>query len=236
MKEIKNRQLIIIGGGYSLKKPIEDGLWDKLKDKYAFGLNYNYKHFDSTCLMGVDDEFYNLEFENLKNIPLIVFGYDKDVKKWHPNTLKLKCHNKYLGRDLNQGVYSSRLTGMFALTLGVYLLDIGEIFLLGYDFGWKSDKVINKQYATHYYQGTIKHRGIGHISYYNSKGRIKSDFAPYKDEKKVKIYNVIGDPESKIETFEKIDYNTFYKLLDNKIYNQKELRVEIRKKLKEYKL
>ncbi|KKN13894.1 hypothetical protein LCGC14_1001630 [marine sediment metagenome] len=122
------KQLVIIGGGDSLTEPVSQGLWSKLEGRYTIGLNYNYIHFNSTCLMGVDDEFYNGEGERLESLPLIVFGFDKDVKKYYPNTIVLKTNNKYT-RDLSNKVYKSQLTGLFSLTLGIYLLDVGEIFL-----------------------------------------------------------------------------------------------------------
>ena len=229
------KQLVIIGGGNSLETPVAEGLWDKLKGKYTLGINYNYYHFNSTCLLGTDDEFYNAEVKALESLPLIVFGFDKEVKKYHPNTIVLRTRHNYLDRDLSKGIYCSRLTGMFALTLGINLLDVGEIFLLGYDFGGNKNKIVDKQYATHYYKG-IKHRGIGHCGYYDTTCRIKSDFEPYLIEKKVKIYNVIGEPESKTPTFEKINYDTFYNKLNKEELDQDKLRVDIIKKLKEIRL
>ncbi len=236
------KQLVIIGAGDSLKIPVANGLWNKLKGRYTIGLNYNYQHFNNTCLMGVDDEFYNAKVKTLEPLPLIVFGFDKEIKKYHPNTIVLRTRHNYLGRDLSKGIYCSRLTGMFALTLGINLLDVGEIFLLGYDFGWNPNKIINKQYATHYYQGDVEpdstkvydHRGIGHCSYYDTTCRIKTDFEPYLIENKVKIYNVIGEPESKTPTFEKISYDTFYNKLNKGDLDQEWLRKSIRQKLEEY--
>lgn len=232
-----SRQLVIIGGGDSIRAEAEQGLWSKLEGRYTIGLNYNFYHFNSTCLMGVDDEFYNNKevFEKLEKLPLIVFGFDKEVKKYHPNTIVLRTHYKY-SRDLSSGAYCSRLAGMFALTLGIYLLDVGTIFLLGYDYNWNEKKIMNNKFVTHYYQGEIKHRGIGHWSYYNSIERTKNDFAPYKDETKVKVFNVIGEPESRIPIFEKIDYPTFYSKLDNVVYDQTKLREEIKKKLQCFKM
>ena len=39
------KQIIIVGGGTSIKEGISKGLWSKLDNKYTFGLNYSYKYF-----------------------------------------------------------------------------------------------------------------------------------------------------------------------------------------------
>ena len=85
------------------------------------------------------------------------------------------------------------------------------------------------RYLTHFYQNDINHRGIGKVSYYNSQNRAVVDFKPYKKEKKVKIYVV--SRKSKIETFPKISYDKFFQKLDNNIYNQNQLRTDIKKKV-----
>jgi len=35
-----NEEVIILGGGYSVKEGIEKGLWNKIKDKNVWSLNY----------------------------------------------------------------------------------------------------------------------------------------------------------------------------------------------------
>ena len=49
------------------------------------------------------------------------------------------------------------------------------------------------------------------------------------NEQKIKIYNV--SPLSKIPVFEKINYTTFFNMLDKNIYNQEELREIIKQKI-----
>ncbi|GAH30598.1 unnamed protein product, partial [marine sediment metagenome] len=62
-----------------------------------------------------------------------------------------------------------RLTGIFALDVGIDLLEEGEIFLLGYDYSeYKNKKDTKKRKVTHFYQEQIEHRGIGHAEYYCS--------------------------------------------------------------------
>ena len=81
----------------------------------------------------------------------------------------LSSISKY-SRDIRHGVYKSSLVGLFALTLGIFFLDEGEIYLLGYDYGAQG-KDGKKRNRTHFYQEDTKHahRGIGKVNYYNSK-------------------------------------------------------------------
>ena len=58
MKKIKPKQLIIIGGGTSIKEGIKKGLWKRLRGKWTIGINYAYRYFDSTMLCFCDSKFY----------------------------------------------------------------------------------------------------------------------------------------------------------------------------------
>jgi len=223
----KPNQLIILGGGTSLREGISKGLWDKLQNTWTFGLNYSYKYFASTCQLFIDDKFYTGQKEELAKLPLII-GRNRQIKTL-PNTILLPASNSKYDRDLLCGVYKASLVGIFALSLAIKILDKGEIYLLGYDYSGQGKD--NKGRAnTHFYQGEINHRGIGKINYYDMKGRAGKDFGVYKDEKKIKIYNV--SPKSHINIFDKISYEDFFKKLDKKQYNQDLLRTEIKNKLK----
>ncbi len=244
---MKPKQLIIIGGGLSIKEGLSKGLWDKLKGHFVIGTNYSFNYFSkSTIQCYVDRDFYKKEYQNMKRLQLIIGqkATDKKVKKLL-NTYFIEGITKY-NRQLKKGIYKASLVGLYALSLGIYLLDEGEIFLLGYDFGEartdykksaKSPQELNKliirdkhnRPLTHFYQREIKHRGIGKINYYNCKDRANRDFKVYINEKKCKIYNV--SLMSKIPTFPKISYDEFFKMLDNKTYNQEDLKIDILKKL-----
>ncbi len=240
----KIKQLVIIGGGTSLSEGINKGLWQKLESKFTIGTNYSYRYFDSTILTFVDRKFYQDEKENLKSLSLIVGKGHKRLEIM-PNTVILPCKSTY-NRNLTDGIYKAGLVGLFALSLGIHLLDEGEIYLLGFDYGEARTKdytkFVNyrelneitirddkKRALTHFYQGEINHRGIGKISYYNEKGRANRDFGVYKNEKKVKIYNV--SLISKIETFPKISYEEFFNRLDGKKYEQNQIINYIKNKL-----
>jgi len=208
---MKNKQLIIIGGGASIKEGIKKDLWKRLKNKFVCGINYSYRYFDSTylCCMNYTD-FYDTNRKELKQLPLVLIPSRPHPSIYEANTLAIYSTSDY------------RLSGIFALDVGLHLLDEGEVFLLGYDYGTINNK-------THFYQGQIEHRGIGKSQYYNRPGHAERDFEIFKQGKKVRIYNVSLD--SKITTFPKISYEEFFKKLNDKSYDQKKLVKSIRQKL-----
>ena len=233
---------IIWGGGYSIKEGLSLGLAEMVKGKFVIGLNWAFiDHPDFTFYSYVDNAsfFAKAGKETLKKLPLIVC---KDFAINHlPNTIPMPSSTYYY-RDLYpnkpypqyKGVYCAKLVGLFALTLAIYLIQEGTIYLLGYDGG----SVLNEQkdqknrILTHYYQeeGNIKHNGIGRVNWYKQKDRLTREFAPYQNEERVKIYNV--SPNSNIDTFEKIGYEEFIKrgkaISES---NQEMLREEIKEKL-----
>ena len=230
------KQTIIIGGGLSIKEGIMAGLWDKLKDRFVIGTNFSYKSYVPTFLTFVDaSTFYNLTDirAELAMLPLIIgCPYQITREQMLPNSIFIPSTNAYI-RDLSKGVYSSRLSGMYALSLAIHLVGQGEVFLLGYDLGTiTKDKDDKGRNITHYYQGRINHVGIGKTYYYNIPRREEIDFGVYKNEKDVKIYNV--SPNSNLHVFEKIDYPTFFSKLDNNQYNQDQLREEIKNAFRAY--
>ncbi len=214
----KPNQLIIIGGGTSIREGIEKGLWDILPGKFVIGTNYSFNYHTATIQCYLDNKFFQEEKEKLKTLPLIVTKTHQ--KNQLNNQITLKLNSKGT-RDLKNGVYKGSLTGIFALSLSIYLLDVGEIFLLGYDFGAQGKGDKGRQ-LTHFYQGKLNHRGVGKVNYYHTSGRAERDFLPFTKEKKIKIYNV--SMNSKINTFKKISYDEFFKKLDNKKYCQSHLR------------
>ena len=202
-----NNSLIIIGGGYSIKQGLEEGLYPKLANRLICGINYAYKYFDLTYLTCLNyTDFYNENRIELSKLPLIVTCNRPHPSRWLTNTILI---NKNFA-----------LSGILALHVGL-LLEPKEIFLLGFDY-----KAIN--HHTHFYQGAISHRGIGKTKYYDYQGHAERDFGQFKDSK-IKIWNV--SPDSKIESFEKINYQSFFKKLDNKNINQDEMRKEIKQRL-----
>jgi len=248
------KQAIILGGGCSVLEGIDKDLFSKLKDKFIIGLNYSHHFVDSTCWMYVDDTYYLNEIKYLEKLPLTVGRLHTNVPT-KPNNIELITASKYV-RDCHHGVYSATLTGLFALSLAIYILDEGEIFLLGFDNssqkGEDKDSLVHDSQGralTHFYQYgniisrytgkplTLKHRGIGKVNWYqatqleNNKriSRAEHEYGVYKNENNVKIWNV--SPNSKIPTFEKINYSTFFNKLNKQTYDQNKLREEIREEL-----
>ena len=249
----KKTQCIIIGGGHSVTEGLNKDLWNKISNKFTVGCNYSYRYYNSTLLCFIDNDFYEQEFINLSNLELIVGKCS--LKNTHPNTIAIPHTNEY-NRGLTKGIYGA-LTGVYALSLAIYLLDVGEIFMLGMDFGAKSNDIkcpiklkeitykgniltaprfiVSKSEGklsrplTHWYQDELEHRGVGQIGYYYIKDKVTNVFKAFEGETKCKIYNVGLD--SRIEQFEKISYDSFFSKLDNEVYNQEELVREIRGKL-----
>jgi len=226
-----NKQIIIIGGGTSIREGIQKRLWVKLNNKYVVGLNYSYKYFSNPTFQSfVDNDFYNENVKDLSKLPLII-GNKKTLKKKLPNTILLPSISKYY-EDIKHGVYKASLVGLWALSLVIYLAEEGDkIYLLGYDYGedkrFKGQKII-----THFYQGDIKHRGIGKINYYSANNRAEKDFGCYRNVKKVKIFNVSKISKIPETIFPQLTYEEFFKQLKNKEYNQDILRTQIKNKLK----
>lgn len=237
---VKPKQLIIIGGGTSINDGIALGLKDKLKDRFVIGCNYAFEFFDCTLTACVDHSFYNPKVDQklwtqerkeahvnkLKNLPMVI-AQGRGVRFKHPNTAFIKCALKY-DRTCQTGIYKSNLCGCYALTLGIYLLDEGEIFLLGMDFGAITDEKIDDKKATHFYQKEFKHRGTGKNNWYEKQGRDEMDYGVYREEKKCKIWNV--SPNSNIRVFDKITYEEMFNKLDNQTFNQDELRAFVTEK------
>lgn len=226
----KPKQLVIIGGGSSIQDGLSKNLWEKLKSHFTIGLNFSFKFFEATFQSFVDSSFYNANSKELEKVPLII-GQGKNLNVKLNNTFTIRCNAQKYNRDLKDGIYKNNLTGIYALSLAIYLLDEGEIFLLGYDSGAISWKFDNKNRPiSHFYQGQVEHRGIGKINYYNSKDRDEKDYGVYRNETKIKIYNV--SPKSNIHVFPKINYDEFFNKLDTNQYDQNELRSWIKEKLK----
>jgi len=233
-----SKQIILVGGGASIKEGVSLGLKEKLDGKFIIAINYAYKHFPHTlCLFGDFNFYVPLEakkdkppkhpdiYEELRKEPLLIYDNDKnDLKEWQlPNTLFIKTGEEYNIEPLKKGFYKHFLTGICALSLAQYLLNYnGEIFLLGFDYG----SIEKKSKETHYYtKEEINHRGQGLVSHYNSSAHSPGKYFRYFKEPKIKIWNVSAI--SKIDNFEKIDYNTMFKLLSDIIYEQEKLRKEV---------
>ena len=225
-----NNEIIIIGGGKSIQNGLFLGLKEKIKNKFVIVCNYAYKHFDHTFMCFCDRDFYRPRpdkdnpniYEELKKLPLIIGINDNGVEEF-------KLDNTVL---LNKK-YKTHLTGVFALSLAMKLMDKGTIYLLGFDWNRRlglperdPNYNPNSDLQIHYYND-IKHRGVGYVGYYENHNPNR-EFAKL-IKKDITIYNV--SVNSNINNFIKISYQTMFRLLNPATYNQNELRKEIRIKL-----
>jgi len=255
-------QIILLGGGASLRYlgALDKGLFNFLQNKFVIGINYSYKFINTTCTLGIDEPLYNSPEHNkeLSTLPLVIWKSYKHLSQGHPNTIFLHANKKY-DRDLKGGIYRASLSGIFALSLAIKLLDLSqkqeilspsgikiqpEICLLGFDYGpqMKDGKVVldsQGKAITHWYQEEFKHRGTGKINWFQqtwldakTMKRIpysELEWRPFINEKEVKIFNVGGT--SKIQMFPHISYEEFFKKEFNTVSNQDEVRKELRETL-----
>lgn len=243
---MKIDSVIILGGGVSLQEGIDLGLYDRIKDKCTFALNYEYKYFDSTVICFNDTNFYLANQKELKNKPLVI-GVDQNQGLiTPPNTYLLKGSDVWIDPlNIKQGIYSNALTGYTAISLAMWLLNKeGIIYLLGYDWSRRTEEdkqkgikanpydhniALEKRTKTHCH-ADIMHRGIGYTSYYETNDPNKK-FLPFLQESNIKIYNV--SLNSNITCFKKINYLEFFKQINNtQNYNQEELQTYIKSIIK----
>jgi hypothetical protein len=230
----KPNEVIILGGGMSIREGISLGLVEQLKNKCVLACNYSFLHFPHTTLVFTDSQFYSPSAKNikegkypdlreeLKKEPMILCGHKNDgltKENVYPNTRLLNLSSTYHGSQGNEkGFYNGinfpgGLCGLVAMSIAACLLqERGSIFLLGFDFSTSG--------PTHYYTD-IKHRGQGKTKAFEN-ANPKQLFSPYEKSITLDIYNV--SPKSNIPNFLKIDYPTFFKMLSPEIEDQNELR------------
>jgi len=237
MENIK--EIILIGGGKSIKDGLTLNLKEKIKDKCVLTLNFSYNHFDSTATVFIDDQFYKGfifgcgitcdkgHVERLKKLPLLIGPY-RNYLKFYPNTIPVKYTFSYFhDNPIKRGFYigGKALTGIFSLHIAAHLLDYnGVIYCLGFDGGAIEGPGSN---STHYYDD-IKHKGIGRTQVYTAEP-LDLYFNEFLTEKDLIIYNV--SPKSKINSLKKISYPEMFEQLTEETYNQDELRTQIKDKL-----
>ena len=242
-------EIIIVGGGKSIQNGLNQGLQPLLANKYTILTNYAYKQFNGTFTAFTDRAFYKPKpeddnpdiYEELRSLPLIVGINDNGISEFKmENTVLVKRSSDYHRQhSLRLGFYTGNLTGIFSLGLAAYLMKYtGTIYLLGFDWTQQPIPEDKSKYKStcdmqiHFYDD-IKHRGVGYTGYYDVHNPSQS-FKHFL-EPNLKIYNV--SPESNINTFEKIDYPTFFKLAGTKVnlIDQNSLRQEIFNKLQKEK-
>lgn len=206
------KSVIIIGGGPSVKEGIELGLWEQIKGKEVWSLNYAYKtmpHLPAREIW-MDKRFFkdnrdDLERLSNQGVQLHARFFDLYV------ALPIKTYE--ITRDekeFDKAFYVSTLGQVGPLALSIAIKEGYDIiYLLGYDFGTTSptDKF------THYYQDTHKviSSGIGVPEIYllpsgKPVGKIKS-FKIF-SERHHNILNV--SLKSNLPYFPKISWEEFF--------------------------
>jgi hypothetical protein len=232
---MKINEIIIIGGGTSIRTGLDLGLKKRIRNKCTIACNFAFNHFDSTIVTYVDEKFYKgilnediskipnkSHIQQLKSLPLIIGNrFTDDLNYYYSNTIPLKSSGIYSRNIQKTGIYRPTLVGLFSIHLAMHLMNYnGIIYILGYD--WTRRKEKNEKVKTHYYsRSEINHRGQGYSTFYEVH-RPEQYFDVFTKEKDVKIYNV--SPNSNINCFEKISYPKFFELLSPITYNQDKLR------------
>lgn len=218
------KSCIIIGGGSSVKEGLTLDLWNQIKGQDIWSVNFAFMtmpYFPSKEIW-VDKTFFTNNIDKLQE--LSVNGVDCIAKEHGVyNEIKaikqVACTRDEYNTDIKKPLFigSSGLSGVFALS---YAISQGydTIYLLGYDFGTKS----LSDNKTHYYLDTIAVSSHGlHCPevYLDDNGPKKEvrEFDYFLKEN-CKIYNV--SPQSNIQSFDKIDYPTFFNYLkQDKLFN-----------------
>jgi len=254
----QNKRIMILGSGSSIRQNLWDvpiqwlPIWQAFNNEVVFSLNWGFKFFKNlTVEIYSDYQFYAAFKEELDKLPLIISTNDgaylrKNGVKLSPNVITLQGANEYNGEESwNLGFFSKQLCGILALNLAIRL-GFGEIFLLGFDANeingythfFQDDGVTG-----HYVYDNQQHNGVGRNkngdyrtgNYNRIKELNEKYFDPFKEDLKrgIRIFNV--SPNSAINSFQKMDYSQFYKILkENKqIINQDVVRNEIKRIINE---
>lgn len=208
----------LIGGGQSVNDGINLDLWNRIKGKDVWSLNFAFMtmpYFPSKQIW-IDLSFFKNNMERLQKL------YEDGVPCY------TKKHNKYLGiQEINQyettrspmeidKMFIGRmgLVGFFALSLAIKE-NYDLIYLLGFDFG-----SITNDNKTHFYQDklSIVSSGVGKPDLYVNGTQTKDEVKDFEVigvnaiSKNIKIYNV--SPLSRIPYFSKLSYEEFFKRIE----------------------
>lgn len=220
------KEVFIIGGGHSLKKAIENNLWDYLKDKEVWSINFAFKFmpFLPAREIWFDTHFFKNEKQNLfklhsSGVKLytkshILYKDIKDINTFEANRIydKLKPGEIFVGQ--------MGLSGCMALDLAIKD-DYKKIFLLGYDFGTSSFDDTD----THWYQDKAKEYNISSSGLHNTAVYLERNHAPNKFIRdfeyfvkylpEIEIINV--NYKSNLSYFPIMSFEQFFKYLSENI-------------------
>jgi len=209
---------ILMGGGASVKEGIDLGLWEQIKDKEVWSINFAFMTmpFLPKRELWIDFSFFRnnidrLQLLYLQGVPCYARKHNKYAYITEINQLDITRDPK----EIDKKIFSGRmgLSGIFALSLAVKE-QYEVIYLLGYDFG-----SITNDKNTHYYQDklNVMSSGFGKPELYKENNNIKKEIEDFMlfIKPNIKIINV--SPKSNIPYFEKIDYTTFFERIANEV-------------------
>ena len=227
---MKNK-VVIIGGGYSVKEGIENGLWKILKQKrdsvavWAINSSFKFMPIVPDVLLWLDESFYKQALPDIKKLKC------RKYYTFHPKWQQLEdgiaykvtrhFSGKLISRDNRIYVTKNGLTGGFAISLAI-TEGFEDIYLCGYDFGLVTTKLDKDNcYYTHWYQDEIKtikwlSAGVGKPSVYHIQDNkqvkeLHMRSFKYYNQFHNRICNV--SPKSNLDAFPKINYKKFFELL-----------------------
>lgn len=254
---MKNNQIIIIGGGFSINDLIKQGLWNKLKNTLTLGINFSFRDYKPTALCCSDYKFYIGEVaqgwkvspkgnrgwcnhiydpkfrKELESLPLIIAPSRKDIKSaLLPDGTSAQMSNTiWLPYVTAHQFYNKRdgKKGIFSIDLaGIWTLGVACKLLTDGDIFLLGFDWKDIRGKTHYYEHT-NHRGIGLTTKYD-KDNPDYYFKYFtKNYPNLNIYNLSLD--SKIITFPKIPPAVFFDKIKELPISQEALRKSIIQKL-----
>lgn len=226
------KSCILVGGGFSIKEGIEKGLWDKIKGQDIWSLNYAYKFLPylPNRQLWMDTTFFK---NNIKDLQSLAEQKVALYTKYHPTYKEDMYKDKIITYEItrdwdkrynatvdNDAIFIALYVGQLGL-VGTFALSLAceekydIIYLLGYDFGAKSNTDLN----THFYVDDDKDiisSGLRNPNAYYENTSIKASVLNYNEYNsyKSKIYNVSLD--SNISAFQRIGYDEFFRQLEEK--------------------
>jgi hypothetical protein len=211
------KEVILFGAGKSIRKGIELGLYDKIKDKEVWSLNYAFTTLPylPSREIWVDFSFFRknsgkLQLLHDKGVSL----YTADKRRYGKLADKIHLQSSTRQQELtNKDVYykgENGLVGFFGLSMACEE-GYSPIYLLGYDYG-----VINvNDKDTHYYQGKLQVKSSGvanpHVYLNGKTGKPNKHLKCFDFYRKYDSEIINVSPKSHIYQFPKITYEEFFK-------------------------
>lgn len=214
------KDVVIVGGGSSVKEGIEKGLWEQIKDKEVWSLNFAFMFMPylPKRQLWIDTSFFRNYCNKLQE--LHSHGVSLHTKKnemYDQAIYKDKITTYEVARNLKEPIKDRLFVGQMGLTglLALHLAIIEQydtIYLLGYDYGTPdlNDRI------THFYSDKVVENDIKSSGVANTRVYLEDNNAPKKNMEDLKFFNDFSNKiynvslKSNITYFEKISYEEFF--------------------------